>query len=183
MKVIRNQFADGKLCVSLFVCVFSSIKRIVTVLDRGENASMAVSHDRMVCNKGFFMTETQKRWWRWYLRLINMKGGRDSRRQGREECQMKRHGLNSQFYGGFSFHGCAKTGAFYNSNDDFVLHSSVCFTFCMTDTSSYTMEERPVVSVRIHEKGRSGQTNDVMRAKFHLLFNKFAHTEDDLLRL
>jgi len=49
----------------------------------------------------------------------------------------------------------------------------------MTDTSSFTVEDRPVVSVWFHEKGRGGQTNDVMRAKFLSRFNKSAAAEDD----
>jgi hypothetical protein len=31
---------------------------------------------------------------------------------------MERHGLSSQFCGGFSFHGCARTGVFYNSKNE-----------------------------------------------------------------
>lgn len=45
------------------------------------------------------------------------------------------------------------------------------------------MEEGLVVSVWIHEKGRSGQKNDVMRGKFRLRFNKCAHIEDDSRKL
>jgi len=65
----------------------------------------------------------------------------------------------------------------------------MCFTFWrvltlfMTDTSSFTVEDLPIVSVWFHEKCRRGQTNDAMKAKFLSRFNKSADTEDDRRKL
>ena len=53
----------------------------------------------------------------------------------------------------------------------------------MTDTSSFTVEDRPVVSVWNHEKGRRGQTNDARRPKFLTRFNKSAVTAGDRRKL
>jgi len=53
----------------------------------------------------------------------------------------------------------------------------------MTDTSSFTVVDRPAVSVWIHEKGRRGQTNDAIRAKFLSRFNKSVVTEGDRRKL
>ena len=54
-------------------------------------------------------------------------------------------------------------------------------TLFMTDTSSFTAEDRPVVW--IHEKRRKDQTKDAMRAKFLSRFSKSAVTEDDRRKL
>jgi hypothetical protein len=53
----------------------------------------------------------------------------------------------------------------------------------MTDTSSFTVEDRPVVSVWIHEKGRRGRTNDARRVTFLSRFSKSAVTDDDRRKL
>ena len=44
----------------------------------------------------------------------------------------------------------------------------------MADTSKYTIEERLIVSVWIHEKERTGETYEESRESFFLRFNKAA---------
>ena len=50
----------------------------------------------------------------------------------------------------------------------------------MADTSKYTIEERLIVSVWVHEKERTGETYEEIRENFFLRFNKTAPSEANL---
>ena len=50
----------------------------------------------------------------------------------------------------------------------------------MADTSKYMIEERLIISVRVHEKERTGETYEEIREKFFLRFNKAARSEANL---
>ncbi|PSN52419.1 hypothetical protein C0J52_03164 [Blattella germanica] len=53
----------------------------------------------------------------------------------------------------------------------------------VADTSKYTIEERLIVSVWVHEKERSGETYEKIRDNFFLRFNKAAPSEVNLRKL
>ena len=50
----------------------------------------------------------------------------------------------------------------------------------MTDTSKYTIEERIIVTVWVHERERTGDTYEEIRENFFLHFNKAAPSEANL---
>ncbi|PSN35328.1 hypothetical protein C0J52_17146 [Blattella germanica] len=53
----------------------------------------------------------------------------------------------------------------------------------MADTSKYTIKERIIISVWVHEKERSGETYEEIRENFFLRFNKAAPSEANLRKL
>ncbi|PSN54575.1 Eukaryotic translation initiation factor 3 subunit I [Blattella germanica] len=53
----------------------------------------------------------------------------------------------------------------------------------MADTSKYTIEERLIISVWVHEKERSGETYEEIRENFFIRFNKAAPSEANLRKL
>ena len=53
----------------------------------------------------------------------------------------------------------------------------------MADTSKYTIEQRLIVSVWVHEKERTGESYEEIRENLFLRFNKAAPSEANLRKL